>query len=294
MRLTPHRLAPHEFTDTVEMLELGLTRLVIFFWFFLLVFAGCATLPRTIPVSPDEELVVRQAFLRMIQGQEPCGCCLDVQVTVKVEALLQKGTIDGDLQLRQPSHLKFVGINPFGQPLLFLATDGSNFRYISVTERKSFQGNVEAKLFRKYAPPGFHPEQGFNWLTGRLAGEGLQVISVALDEESLGYWLKIQAAGTPGYGRILFDMTARQIVRHAVLNRNGGTEMEVFYDDYREPAFPSDTHDCRLPGRIEVRSGKHGSGSLVIFFNDWRQASGFSLKSFELPDPAGFEKVLVQ
>lgn len=269
-------------------------RLVLLFGVYLLIAAGCATLPRTVSVPPDEELAVRQAFWSMIQGQQQCGSCLDAQATVKVEALLRKGTIDGDLQLMRPSHLKFIGINPFGQPLLFLATDGRSFRFISVTERKSFLGNVEGKAFRKYAPPGFDPEHGFHWLTGRLAAEGLEVVSVARDGESRGYWLEIRYDGDPGYGRILFDMNDRQIRRHAVLDQSGVPEMEALYDDYREPAFPSVSRDCRLPGSIEVHSGKHHGVSLAIFLSGWRQASDFTPKSFELPEPAGFEKIPVQ
>ncbi len=266
-------------------------RLVALLFFVLLGVAGCARLPQVIPVPEDERIAVAQAFVNLLERQVQCNACLDAQVTVKLESLLQKGTLDGYLQLKSPAYLKFIGINPLGQPLLFLGTDGAMFKYIAVMERKIYEGSVEAKAFVKYTPQGFDPAQGFSWLTGCLSATGLQVAGVAKDEEGLGYWLEIKDAGGADYRRVLFDLARQKIIRQTVSGDSGKTEMVVLYDDFQEVAS---SPGCFLPGRVEVNSDKHNGASLLVFFSEWQAESTCDEKIFTVTGPAGFENILVK
>jgi hypothetical protein len=263
----------------------------VFLFFVFLSGAGCARLPQVVPVPEDERLAVAQAFVNMLARQAQCNACLDAQVTVKLESLLQKGTVDGYLQLKSPAYLKFVGINPLGQPLLFLATDGAMFKYIAVLERKTYEGSVEAKTFVKYTPHGFDPAQGFSWLTGCLSATALQVGSVAKDEAGLGYWLEIKDAGDAGYRRVLFDMAGQKIIRQTVSGDSGKIEMVVSYDEFQElTSFPG----CFLPGRVQVNSDKHTGATMVVFFSEWQAEATCDEKIYTVTSPAGFENILVK
>lgn len=269
----------------------GLPRLAAVLFFVLFGVAGCARLPQAIPVPEDERVAVAQAFASMLARQVQCHACLDARVTVKLESLLQKGTLDGYLQLKSPAYLKFVGINPLGQPLLFLATDGAMFKYVAVMERKNYEGSVAAKAFVKYTPQGFDPAQGFSWLTGCLSPPGLEVVSVTRDETGLGYWLEIKDAGGGDYRRVLFDLDRQKILQQTVSGESGKTEMVVAYDEFQElPTSPG----CFLPGRVEVNSDKHNGASLLVFYSEWQAESTCDEKIFTVPSPAGFENILVK
>ena len=86
---------------------------------FLLLSSGCATLPSTQPLAQLQQQQAETLFRETMARQQDCPCCLDAQARVSVKSLVQNGTISGFLQAKAPSFLKFTGLNPLGQPLLF-------------------------------------------------------------------------------------------------------------------------------------------------------------------------------
>jgi hypothetical protein len=252
---------------------------------FLLLISGCATLPATVKIDPDEIRDVVKSFKAMISERHQCGSCIDAAARVEFKSLFQNGVVNGYLQAMSPSFLKFVGINPFGQPLVVLVTDGNLFHYLVVPEAKGYQGNIRGETFRRYAPDGFQPGFAFYWLTGRLAPGVFKIMAVSRDKEGQGYWLKLCADGNNSKSMILFDAQAGVIRRHLIIDDQDEIIMNIFYDEYTKVP-------CPLPGKITVKSLIHNS-SMQIKLTDWLQDIDLDSENFSCRLPGGFERVIV-
>jgi len=264
---------------------------------FLLLSGGCATLPTTRPLAELQQQHAEALFRETMARQQDCPCCLDAQVRLSLKSLVQNGTISGFVQAKAPSFLKFTGLNPLGQPMMFLATDGTFFRYVAVPEAKGYEGLVTAAAFRKYAPQGFDPAHGFYWLAGRLAPEKLRIFSVAQDPEGQGVWLELAYAADASEGKglrrhVLFDPTEKVIRRHLVADPDGRIMVDVRYDDYTQvPEGGSD--NCRLPGLVSIHANNNGA-VMELTLGDWLPDASFSAGDFRVDLPSGFVLVPVQ
>lgn len=264
---------------------------------FLLLGGGCATLPATRPLVELQQQQAEARFREAMARQEECPASLDAQVRLSLKSLLQKGTISGFVQAKAPSFLKFTGLNPLGQPMLLLATDGTFFRYVSVVEGKGYEGLVTAAAFEKYAPRGFAPAHAFYWLAGRLAPEEQRIFSVARDPEGQGFWLELAyaadaAGGKPLRRHVLFDPAQQVIRRHLVADADDRILVDVRYDDY-SPAFEGGSDNCRLPGLITIHAN-HNGALMELALGEWLPDPSFSAGDFRVELPPGFTLVPVE
>ena len=248
--------------------------------------SGCASHLRILDIPKDERAHVVAAFKQLRMRQDACHCCIDVAVNVTIKGLLHSGTVSGYLQAMSPAYLKFVGLNPLGQPLMILVSDGDRFQYLAVDRGKGYEGNVEAETFVKYAPPGFRPHESFYWLSGRLPQGAVTVESVGRAVDMQGYWLTVRNAG--GSHRLLYEPEDGVILRHQVLDGNGDDVLEARYERFRSVGESG----CLLPGRITVTTRKH-KGTLVVDLSDWLDDTVLSEKDFSFDLPPGFELVAV-
>lgn len=264
---------------------------------FLLLPGGCATLPATHPLAGLQQQQAEARFREAMARQQECPCCLDAQVQLSLKSLVQNGTISGFVQAKEPSFLKFTGLNPLGQPLMFLATDGTFFRYVAVPQGKGYEGLVTAAAFKKYAPPGFDPAHGFYWLAGRLPPEKLRIFSVAQDPEGHGLWLELAWSADLSEGKslrrqVLFDPVEQVIRRHLVADPDGRIMVDVRYDDYA-PASEGGSENCRMPGVIRIHAN-HNGALMELTLGDWLPDPSFSAGDFRVELPLGFQLVPVE
>ncbi len=241
-------------------------------------------MPNLFGISDDENREVRDRFKEMIAGQSKCHCCLDGAVHISLKNLLYSGAISGYLQAMSPSYLKFVGVNPLGQPLAVFTTNGSQFRYVSTEENTVYTGEVDSETFAKYTPEGFIPTLSYYWLIGRLQPGPVQLTRVSRDEKS-GYWVELLYEN----GRkalVLFDPEAMQIRRHIVLNSEGERILNILYDQYV-------SGECDVPRQITVTSLTLDS-TMEIRLNDLLDNVSLSLQDFDYSPPATFKEVLVE
>lgn len=259
----------------------------------LLLFGGCAGLPPTTSISLSEQDNARLLLQEALAAQEQCNCCLDVQVQARITSTFQSGTISGFLQAMRPSYLKFVGLNPLGQPLMILSSDGVNFRYVAVPEARSYEGLVTAEKFKKYAPQGFSPASAFAWLTGRLPGAGLQILSVARAAEGQGLWYEVAYPGEEIRRHILFSPEERTVLRHILVDRSGDILLDVLYEKYRDFATGAQA-GCPLPGFISVHANSHNGVHMEFGFSDWLPDARFTEDDFVVRLPSGFAREVVQ
>lgn len=250
--------------------------------------SGCSVLPGTLHVSQDEVQETISRFKSMIDRQRQCHCCVDARARVTFKSLLHNGSINGYLQAMMSSSFKFVGVNPFGQPLVVLTTDGHSFTYLSVPESKGYVGKVSGETFTKYAPHGFQPDQAFSLLMGRLAPGIIQIWDVSRDEKGQGFWFRLTYKNkeTSGVSLVLFEPGRQLIRRHLIVDEGDEVMMNIFYDEYNDDL-------CPLPGRVTVRSLQLKS-SMELSLQDWLDDAFFVRADFAVRLPAAYERVIVK
>jgi outer membrane lipoprotein-sorting protein len=276
---------------------------------------GCArSILQTVPAAGDEIGEATTAFSRyqeMYQGH--CGCCLDAEANAAVSVSgwfsNHTGKLSGYLQAMAPGYIKFVALNPLGQPVYILVTDGSEFKSLNVLERKAYLGSVYSETFKKFSPPGFEPEHSFYWLTGRLEPEELQVKAVRRDRELPAYWLQVRHAKSGNDSMVLFDPRELLVLRHVLLDEKGELLVDVKYEAYQSEAGKEYRHSeddqagenhtapgegmCSVPGRIHVSSGS-GAQDIEIALSSLLAGADFVPEDFSLEVPANFEHLFVK
>ncbi len=252
----------------------------------LLIFlSGCAALPARRPHSETESLLVRKAFKEMVGRQRQCQSSVDADIIITLESRWYSGTMSGYLQAKAPAFLKLVGINPFGQPLVVLITDGEFFSYALLNESLSYDGRVDSEAFQRFLPTGFDPGTSFYPLTGKLVPGEVRILATSSDQEKRGAWLELENIQDNIHSLVLFEPERQLIRQYLQFNDDGKVTLEISYGDYSAGT-------CSLPGLITITSSDH-SGELSIRLRDWQTDTPFSAADFVLELPPGFKRVKV-
>jgi hypothetical protein len=280
-----------------------------------LILQGCGRpLLQTYPVDGQETQLAITSFARYQKiYQERCVCCLDAEVDVSASISAgwftnHSGKISGYLQALEPGYIKFVSLNPLGQPIFIFLTDGKIFKALNVLEGKAFVGSVHAETFKKFAPPGFDPEFSYYWLTGGLPPGDIDVLKVRRDKVQDGYWLHVRYEKSDIESFILFDPHELVVKRHIFISEKGHDEVDVVYEDYQhgfvKKQIEEDRTDnigsvglnqsfCKMPTKISIISNSGSDKKLDLKLFSFMPDVEFSKKDFELDIPANLEKLIV-
>ena len=250
--------------------------------------AGCATLPKSVPVPRGEADFVRQEFKSMLHDQAQCPAAIDADITVTVENLLWSGTVSGYLRAMAPAYLRFEGVNPLGLTEAILAVDGESFTYLSVRDQQAYSGLLTAKELSRYAPDGLATSMSYYWLMGRIAPGSLGIGEVGLDQDGQGYWLDLYYASTGKRSKILFNSERHLVKRYLLLNDHDAIVADLAYD--YKPASPPIA--CQLPTKITI--SRPGNGLMSISFNKRYPTPTLDTSQFRVTPPAEYERTEVQ
>jgi hypothetical protein len=251
----------------------------------LLLLAGCGGLPARAPLAAPARRAVLASFTEMAGRQGQCRSSVDADLTITLAAGFKTGTMSGYLQAKAPAFVKIVGINPLGQPLVVLVSDGRNFKFADFREARSYEGEVDSDFFRRYAPAGFAPDRGFYALTGKPAPGKVRILAISDDPAGGGAWLELDDGRGGNHRLVLFDPARQLLRRYLQLNAEGAVTMTIDYADH----YPG---PCSLPGLITINSSDH-AGELLLRLSNWRTDTPFSAADFALELPPGFKRVNV-
>lgn len=253
---------------------------------FLLALNGCAYRSARLPLAGPEAAGAREAFRRMVGGQAVCARAVDAEVTVTIASPWQSGSMDGYLQLMAPGFIKFVGVNPLGQPLVIMGSDGTTGRYVLPGERKVYEGPLGAADLRRFLPVGLDPARSYYWLIGRLRPGLVKIREVAGDPEGNGVWVEFHYDGEALRELALFDPLRLSLYRHLLLDEQGRVVFEVEYDSY--PAG-----ECPLPGLVTIR-GDSRYGRLILRLGNWLPAEALTGDDFKITAPTDFTRIPIK
>lgn len=266
-------------------------RLTPFLLPLFLTIISCSYLPRGIQIPEHEVRRVKTEFQDLVASQKECVQCLDARVVISLESTWFEGSIDGYLKLRSPDFLKYVALNPLGQTQAILVTDGDNFHFLSLPERKSYRGKIrdgdffESNSYARYLPSGFPLDRSFYLFTGRTAPGPLEIRKVRESEDGNGYWLEL-SNNVDRRSLILFDDLRQVIRQHIFLDREGRESLKIVYRNYQAET------GCDLPSLIKASSPDRGT-DIRLRLADWRQSS-CGENEFYYDTPPDFEEEIVE
>jgi outer membrane lipoprotein-sorting protein len=258
---------------------------------------GCARHLQTDPASDQDIQFAASTFARYRQTlQDGCSCCLDAEADAAISVSGwfsdHTGKLSGYLQAMKPGNIKFVALNPLGQPILILVTDGKTFKSLNIIESKAYMGSTESETFKKFAPPGYDPKYSFYWLTGAIPVGDIEIQEVSRDREDKGFWLQIQYGQSSNYSMILFDPVDLVVLRHIMMNDKGDHLVDLVYDEYR----PENLNDesCRIPTKISISSVSGVKKKMDLKLFSFIPDPEFSPTDFDVKIPDNFEQLLVK
>ena len=281
----------------------------------LLLLQGCARpVLQTYPASEQEAQLTASAFTRYQKiYQDECACCLDAEAdaTVSVSGWFSNhtGKLSGYLQAMEPGYIKFVALNPLGQPIFIFLTNGKFFKGLNILEGRAYMGSVNSEIFKKFAPPGFDPGFTYYWLTGKLPPGDIEILKVRRDKEHNGYWLQVRHEQSGIDRMILFDPEEFVILRHIIMSDRGDHVVDLLYEGY-QPGYvrekqlaakdqgmigSSDLKEklCKIPTKIRVSSNSGAEKRIDLKLFSFIPGTEFSPDDFELEIPDNLEQLIV-
>lgn len=291
-----------------------LLHLIFFLLITLPVLQGCATHMQTYPASQHEEQITRAAFERYLKKYEDeCSCCIDAEVDVRLSVSGwfndHTANLSGYLQAMEPGFIKFVALNPLGQPILVLSTNGIIFKSFNILEGKAYIGSAESETFRKFAPPGFEPQFFYYWLSGRQPPGAIEILDVRRDRMQNAYWLKIRYEDSGQNSLVLFDPETLVVLKQIFINGKGDHVAELSYEEFRaehvevkgfgdkgqegDDRGVSGINICNMPTKLIVSSSVGSDKRIELKFFSYIPNAEFSSDEFELEIPDNLEQVIV-
>ena len=269
---------------------------------------------QTYPASEQEAQLTASAFTRYQKiYQDECACCLDAEAdaTVSVSGWFSNrtGKLSGYLQAMEPGYIKFVALNPLGQPFLILLTNGKIFKSVNVLEGKAYLGSVNSETFKKIVPPGFDPGFSYYWLTGRLVPGDVEILKVSRDRKQKGYWLQIRYEQSGTESMILFNPEESIVLRQIVMSASGDYLVDLVYGEYQaghmkvkgvgdrasEITGSTDSREepCKIPTKLSVTSSVGAEKKIDLEFFSIIPDTEFSPDDFVLEIPDNIELLIV-
>ena len=245
---------------------------------------GCAGKPWSSPVAENETAPITRTFTEMQQRDASCSCCLDAKTTLSWDGPGEDRAIAGFLQLMLPTSLKFVVLNPLGQPLYALVSDGQEFQSINTTLKQHVIGKISALATKYQIPSALLSENWGYWLTGRLQEKGAMIETIRRDSSGRGVWITMQYPEDAALARthLLIQPETRQLLARVLVDHQGDTIATITYDGRNG----QDT--CAPASRVTITDLPYGS-KLRIDFAEILTDRSFTPANFRLKVPANYD-----
>ncbi len=239
---------------------------------------GCTHKPWQDPLGEDEEKSLREEL--SVWQQRQCPQFINAELSVKWDSKLKNGSLTGYLQLLLPSATKVIAVNPLGQPLFALATEGQRFQAINVMKGIYRHGRTAHFLERYNLPRETLQGNWAQWLSGNARFTDAELTETRYDAEKRGIWLTVikQDARKKEKELLLYHPTLQKILSRIIIDQNGHMVISIDYDNW------SKTTPCPLPQHVTVE-GKSLGTDIDIQLSDILTEESYPKEKFTLKMP---------
>ncbi len=218
-----------------------------------------------------------------MQIREKCTCCIDAEITATWDTQLSDGGLNGYLQVMLPSSIKIVAVNPLGQPLYALTSDGEYFQAINVSKALYKHGRISTFTEKHDIPEDVFHKQWANWLTGNMNFTAEQVVEIREDMQSRGVWLHVIKDESVNLSSeyLLYDFSRRQLLERIGYDKSGDQIAQVIYQQW------TTINNCPLPSNIQIK-GIAFDTEVNIQIKDILNDQIFTAPNFKLKLPPNY------
>lgn len=245
--------------------------------------AGCAQKPWKQPLAEGALPEAQQTIAEIQKRDAACTPCIDTEAKIFLRSKLQNQATSGYLQIQQPSFIKFIVSNPFGQPLLAVASDGINFQKISTPEQVYMNGKVLSFVLKNDLPIAIVNGQWGAWLTGRLGKSTLDVKNIYEDEQNRGFWIATSYQTPAGkyQEHLLINPQNKLLVGRMLTDQKDRILANVQYSQSK------DMGGCPQPENLKITQLDFNT-EIEINLADIQPLSSCSMADFSLKRPDNF------
>lgn len=244
---------------------------------------GCAGRPWTSPLTEEESGPVALIFQEMQQRDATCSCCLDAKAILSWDGPGQDQSVAGFLQLMLPTSFKFVILNPLGQPLYALVSDGREFQSINTTQKQHLIGKISSLATEYNIPEALFSDNWGYWLTGRLQEQEATIETIRRDDSGRGAWITMRYPDESPLSKshFLIHPDTKQLLARILIDRRGDTIATISYDQR------TGQNNCAPVSRVSITDLPYGS-KLTIALSEFLPDRSFTAADFRLKVPGGY------
>ena len=258
---------------------------LVFLCALLLALNGCARLPYG-PIITGDELSNRiDAFSRFSVAAEKCAPCFDGEILVNWSHPVNSISFSGYFKTRLPSSLRFSVLNPFGQPVYAVASDGAIFQSVNTEKRIFTAGSLRSYAMLNDIPLTFLAGPWGAWLSARPTVS--TILEVHEDKENRGTWYSVTDTYTEGAVKeiLLLDGKASRIIERVVLGKDEQPRAKISYDNWQI------IDKCEQPLDIRITGLAYGAEALLKLSDV--QTADSAADTFKIEPPASYKRRLL-
>lgn len=235
----------------------------------------------------------RQLLAAMAAEEGKCALCRDADVKLTLKSPLKDAAASGYLLLRQPSSIKFVCSNPFGQPIFLATSDGARFQQLLMLQKTYRHGQVFSYLADNHLPPALALGNWGSWLSGGLGQVKVEATEIRPDRQHRGLWFAWplprltkapDIAKNDLWEHVLVDAEKRLLLARVISEGDDKTIARFDYGE-RQAGKP-----CRQPGEIVI-SGLEGGSVIRLVFSNPQTPAECPEDLFRLRKPENFQEI---
>lgn len=267
----------------------GFSGLLLILSLSLLIVTGCARKPWTTTVRDEDSARIAQTFEEMQQRDASCFCCLDAKAGLFWDGPGEERSLAGFFQLMLPSSLKFVVLNPLGQPLYAMVSDGEEFQSVNTTLRQHVCGKLTALMAEYHIPRALFSADWGYWLIGRLHEPRATIETIRQDDAGRGVWITVSnpEEDVQAKSHLLIQPDTKRLLSRVLVDQQGETIATFFYEHGPEAS------DCTPPTRIIVTDLPYDA-ALNIDLTEMLTDRVFPASNFRLKVPANYDELVIR
>lgn len=258
--------------------------LVIFFSLMILFSGGCARQLWTDPVDDIQAQAIRGMIQEIQKTDATCSSTLDAEVIVSWKTGMETKAFSGFLQLKHPSSVKFVTINPLGQTIAALVSDGNSFRSINTVTKQFLSGGLSNLALQNDIPPELLTGNWGSWMSGRIEiPKSAEVTDIRQDASARGIWIMLAIPNSRLSGKeyILIDLKNKRPLLRVLMNAEEKPIAQIEYGDWQKGTV------CAQPAHFHITGLRMGA-EITIQLSDIITDKVLTEKDFSLKPPPGY------
>jgi len=207
---------------------------------FLFVLPQCTHLKRPTPQSVYQ-VCSSQKILQEFKEEENTFTCLKGIAKIRVESPEEKFSVKEIIIAKRPQCLRLETLNPLGQPLFFIVTDGKELSLFSPSENKFYQGVASRKNVSLFFHVNLGLEETVSIILGKVPLIDYDAERAECQMEGDFYVLKLSTRDKKFKQIIKLSLSAQKVVESKTYKQGEGLVRTTKFRRYEkagETFFP--------------------------------------------------------